>query len=347
MVDVAGASEEGAVAERVLTALQQWFDDLPHTRAGMPARGSIAAALAVTERLKEDFSLDLADHRAEGGAQIRGTGGHAVAAILARHGDERSFLAEGGRTNRGAPAAIEALLQRLTGTGIEDLSNDDRNRVLEGVQRFLVEKVAEYHSRERIRFNFSDQASATALVARLMATAREQGQAGEVAQHLVGAKLQLRFPGAAIQNETTSTADAPTGRPGDFAVGDAAFHVTVAPQPGVMERCQRNLNDGIRPQLVVPADRLAAAKELAEQASGEGIAVLSLEQFVAQNVEELGGYSADGFRDQLAALLVMYNARVDAVELDKSLLIALPPQLEESADRMTVEMIERGLLRAE
>ncbi|MBD3402012.1 DUF4928 domain-containing protein, partial [candidate division GN15 bacterium] len=48
---------------------------------------------------------------------------------------------------------------------------------------------------------------------------------------------------------------------------------------------------------------------------------------VSQNIEELSQFS-DQFRHQrLRALLETYNQRVDAVEVDKSLLIEIPRNL--------------------
>ena len=42
-----------------------------------------------------------------------------------------------------------------------------------------------------------------------MPTAREANKEGPVAQHLVGAKLQLRYPNIVIENNAVTTADAP------------------------------------------------------------------------------------------------------------------------------------------
>ncbi len=60
---------------------------------------------------------------------------------------------------------------------------------------------------------------------------------------------------------------------------------------------------------------------------GRSISVQSLEAFISQNLEELSGFARsqrlDGFRD----LLTTYNARVDAIESDKSILIEIPHNL--------------------
>jgi hypothetical protein len=116
-------------------------------------------------------------------------------------------------------------------------------------------------------------------------------------------------------------------RPGDFLVGNTAFHVTVSPMPSVYERCKRNTSDGLRAYLLVPDNLLQGSRQNAELACAGKISVESIESFVGQNIEELSTFSSESLPKQLFELLRIYNERVDAVELDKSMLIELPPQL--------------------
>jgi len=46
---------------------------------------------------------------------------------------------------------------------------------------------------------------------------------GAVMQHLVGAKLEMLYPEQTIQHNGYSVADSPTGRSGDFAMGDCVW----------------------------------------------------------------------------------------------------------------------------
>jgi hypothetical protein len=55
--------------------------------------------------------------------------------------------------------------------------------------------------------------------------------------------------------------------------------------------------------------------------------VVAIEGFVAQNLDELAVFGKDDRRAGLRALIETYNRRVDAVELDKSVLIEVPPNL--------------------
>lgn len=234
-------SEHGREA---VEELEAWYDGLRRYSGGFPARGTIAGALVVLERLKEDFDLDINAHTAVGGSQIRGASGEAVRSILARYGETRRFVTEGGRTNRGLRGDIASMLRALADARLDELVGGERNTILYDLQSLLIEKVREFHGRQRLKVSYDPLKSTRQAVAEILLDAREVGKGGQVAQYLVGAKLQLRFPDDQIGNESYSTADEQLGRPGDFLVGDTAFHVTIAPVSSVFNRCKQNLNDG-------------------------------------------------------------------------------------------------------
>ena len=148
-----------------------------------------------------------------------------------------------------------------------------------------------------------------------------------VAQYLVGAKLQLRFPKADIPNQSYSTADEQLGRAGDFEIGDTVFHVTISPTSGHYEKCVRNTERGLCPYLLVPGALLEGAKQNADYSAPGRITVVSIESFIAQNVDELGQFTIASTREHLRGLLIAYNARVEAVDTDRSLLVEVPLNL--------------------
>jgi hypothetical protein len=200
--------------------------------------------------------------------------------------------------------------------------------VLSALQRWLVkEKVSEYFNRERVRFDFVPEQIARDTIGDILAAAATVGKAGQVAQYLVGAKLALRFPEVNVRNDSYSTADASSGQPGDFLVGDTAFHVTVSPTPAHYDKCKANVAAGYEVLLLVPRD-IATAVDLYVQKILPGRASTdAIETFVARNLEDIGGFKRAQRNDGLRRLLETYNARVDAVETDKSLLIELPHNL--------------------
>jgi hypothetical protein len=132
-----------------------WYNSLKIVKQNNgPANGTIATALVVLQRLQEDFDLDSKAHVAPGGMQIKGASGAAVAGILKSFGEKRPFAKEGGRTNRGGPAEVTALLDALDKLKLSKLSKNDRNKSLREMQAFLVERVKDYHNRQKIKFTF-------------------------------------------------------------------------------------------------------------------------------------------------------------------------------------------------
>lgn len=126
-----------------------------------------------------------------------------------------------------------------------------------------------------------------------------------------GRKLKLRYPDQEISNDVTSAADAPTGRPGDFVIGDTSFHITLSPQDAVFEKCIENLNQGYKVYLLVVERTIAIAKRKAEiYGIGGRIIIRSIESFIAQNIDELAEFSAEKFVIQKENLLRTYNRRI-------------------------------------
>ena len=310
-------------------AFLEWYSSLKVVKANNgPANGSIATALVVLERLKnENYNLDFNTHIAVGGMQIRGASGASVAAILKEFGEERPFAKEGGRTNRGGPAEIKALLETLRMLKLETKPSVIRKETLHLMIQFLVDRVKDFHNRQKIKLTFTPSHSTWHIVQSLLAEAATEGKAGYVAQHLVGAKLQLRFPDIEVSNEGGSTADMQTQRPGDFLIGHTAFHVTVAPMQPVFEKCRHNIGQGFKPFLLVPDSKLVGTRQIAEQTCEQQIAVESIESFVSQNINEIGAFNNASIIGSFKALILIYNRRVDEVETDKSLMIELPSNL--------------------
>ncbi len=311
---------------------REWFDSR-RKFGGSPAKGTMAGALVVLKHLKVGFDLSIDAHTAVGGSQIKGASGAAVKKILAEFDEVRPFISEGGRTNRGLRGDIEAMLTALRPLALEKRSKNKRDQLLERCQRFLVDQVREWHSRQRLEIVFDPSMTTRDLVQQILTKAKERDQSGQVAQYLVGAKLALRFPELSIPNESYSTADEQLGRPGDFLVKDTAFHVTMTPMDKVYARCQRNAKQGLRAYLLVPDDHVQSARRRTKDEVPGRVAVESIESFVGQNIEEMATFSQDELNVSLYSLLVVYNERVNAIEVDKSVMIEIPLNLEQGEEQ--------------
>jgi hypothetical protein len=223
------------------------------------------------------------------------------------------------------PEIIE-FLNAFRETRLNEVDAGERIQALWEMQEFLIEEVRTFFNQQRIKFAFDSTKATSQLVQEILETAGPKREA--VALHIVGAKLELRFPDVPITNSSYSTSDMQTGRSADFQVCNAVFHITVNPARDVYEKCKRNIANGLRPYLLVTEEVEAAAKQQVKILAEGKITVLSIEAFVAQNLDELSEFTTSENARQMLRLLQIYNRRVDEAETDKSLLIEIPANLQ-------------------
>ena len=294
------------------------------TKQKFRGRGPLSVAVVMTQHARSmGLPLNPADLLTEGGGQVYGLGRGAVQNVLARYGIARVLAAEGGRTSRGSIGNMQryvGFLNDLAAQGPVDL---------DAVERFWIERVHDFFSAKPFRIRLDASRSLRTVVRDVLAQAEERQRntpgvhyAGAVMQHLVGAKLDCALGQGKFQHNSFSTADAPSGRAGDFFLGDVAIHVTTSPGEAVIERCRDNINAGHRPILVTGQRGLTAAEVLAEnQGLGDRIDMFEIEQFLAVNLYELGEFAAEGRRVAVNDVVERYNEIVDEFETDPSLKI--------------------------
>ena len=145
---------------------------------------------------------------------------------------------------------------------------------------------------------------------------------GTVLQHLVGAKLEGAY--GEIAHHSASTKDEGQSRPGDFAIGDLAIHVSTAPAEALIRKCQTNLAGGQRPIILTLGRGVALATGLAENAGiSDRIDVFDAHQWLAAGALEHGGDSPQARAVCVGRLLDTYNQIVETTETDPSLKIVL------------------------
>lgn len=111
---------------------------------------------------------------------------------------------------------------------------------------------------------------------------------GAVLQHLVGAKLQIVVAGQQkVEHYGFTVADAPTGRSGDFIVGNTSIHVTTAPSEALMQKCLANIDTGLSPLIVTVYSKVSAAMQIVEiKEVLRRVEIIDAEQFITTNVYE-------------------------------------------------------------
>lgn len=288
--------------------------------------GPLSVALVVTEHVKKHgLPINPDTLLTERRGQVRGLGKRAVQAILKRHGISRVLAKEGGRTSRGSIGNMREYVEFLN-----DLAT--RGTVdLDAVESFWVEQVRRHFASQPFRIKLDAALGLRALVRDLLAQAEDRQRktpgmncAGAVLQHLVGAKLECALGKGRVQHNPFSTADAPTGRAGDFLIDDVAVHVTTSPGEGLIAKCRENLESGLRPVIVTVERSVAVADGLARNAGlAQRIDVFEIEQFVALNLYELGWTTEKGRKTAVEDFVQAYNEIVDRVETDPSLKINL------------------------
>lgn len=288
-------------------------------------KGPLSVAIVVTQHAREmGLPLDPAALLTDGGGQVHGLGKAAVQVILKRHGIDRVLAQEGGRTSRGSINKMKVYVDFLNRL-------DDDMADLEVIEAYWISRVNDFFAGKPLRITLDATRSLTYVVRDILTQAAERQvgsvgiqHVGAVLQHLVGAKLDCVLGPDALKHNSFSTADASTGRVGDFALGDVAIHVTTFPGEAVIERCHVNIDGGLRPILVTLPERVDVARGIAEQHLLKNrLDIFDIEQFVALNLYEMGEFGTHGRRAAIEDFIARYNAIVEEVETDPSLQIEI------------------------
>lgn len=313
----------------LLARVDNWLSRQSQKKSGHDTN-TMTVGLILAQVLEDRLPVREEDIVSDGGSQVRGLSGSTIRRLLADAGEMRPFTSEGGRTSRGSLVKARDLrdvINRWHG----DRKPDEKMRRKAAramSDRFVRLLQTDYFGAVRLSAELDPSAPISTTVSRLIRASREaQGYvAGAMAQHLVGAKLELRFSDEAIGQESFAASDQSTDRHGDFDIGPNAYHVTISPSEALFSRrVKDNLLNHKRPVVLVPEDRLDAAQQLAANVGVlNRTGVFSIEAFVGLNIDEMtlerGGDFATGLRE----LIEQYNARVQRIEPDPALIIEVP-----------------------
>jgi hypothetical protein len=322
------SSSGSELQDALVAAAKRWYEGNRKADSGSVNTNVMNAGLIVSEMVADGLPITEDRLYSKNRSQVKGLGGKAIQKILKRHGENRTFTREGGRTSRGTVHLAKSFSDVLNGL-VADVDIDFQfSNLSYALEFFFTDCVRkDYFDKQRIAVEVNADKPIALVVKDILdiVAERSDNPTGSVLQHLVGAKLQLRFPNERIGTDHANAADLQTGRAGDFQVGDTAFHVTVAPMEHLIERCKENLRDGLRPVILTVDRRLQAAQQMLDIAGvGGSVIAQSAENFIGTNIEEIAGYRKDGISHEVVRLVRAYNRRIEVGEVDKSLMIEEP-----------------------
>lgn len=315
------------LTEASIAALAAWHSDLDKHKLSLDSFIA-CAGLKVAELTRKEWPIERSDYVSRGG-RFRSSGPF-IQKILERMGEEREYTSEGGRTTGSCIDAAARLVESLEKVpGYSEASIEDRAAIADELQMWILHTIVKPSlDSEGLKVEIDLHKTPPAIVGDILSAAMKQKVSGAVAQHLVGAKLALRYPKRDIENHGHTTQDRQLGRKGDFELNDTIIHVTMTPGEQVVAKCAKNVRDGYNALLLVPeAELLVASAFVKRNASASKIWVQSIESFIGQNVAEIGEFGKDGLRDNVRLLLQKYNARVEQVETRRALSIKVPENL--------------------
>ncbi|WP_218958735.1 DUF4928 family protein [Eggerthella guodeyinii] len=311
-----------------LEAASAWYESQRNEKGGVNTN-VMTSGIAVAELLRTTFPLTAESVKTKKEGQVKGLSGGFIKQVLEKHGETRKFTVEGGRTSRGT-LGLATSLALLVSAALEPFGLDDESRiaVADELETHFVNCIQQdYFNKKRLDVAVDFRKPVSGVVADILnaAKSRPDQATGAVAQHLVGAKLELRFPDKEIGRDRANAADQQTDRQGDFQLGTTAFHVTMAPSVKLADRARENLLHGFRPVMLVPEEKVSFAHGLFEsEIMDDQVGVQSIETFVGTNIEEMGSFDTDAIKQGIVLLIRRYNERIAACESDQSLRIKEP-----------------------
>lgn len=335
-------SNEVEIAAEV--EFEQWCQRHRDKARNLPIQGRLYAALVILWHLEtgewEYGELaqvsSVGDPRYFGDRAIRNHTKARVVSILRMHGqiDLIPSVEAGGESGRTSGSTKRAGLEfmRLIGEALTRAPAGHHNRQEgDALVAYLYGRIfallAEHRNLQGITAPYVASESMATYIAKLLNA--HQTNPGAVLQHLIGAKLDLRFaeqPGV-VGHHSAATADVQIGRLGDFEIGSTVFHVTKNPTNDHFRKAWQNAQNGRKVYLLVPRQMLTATISLAEvfkEGFTKKIDIHSVEGFVTQNLDELAVFDRDEALRQLHQVLTKYNELVARYENDPSLKIVIP-----------------------
>lgn len=290
-------------------SLVAWMDG--HMMKGgsdVPAR--LLTLIALLERLREVPALDIDRHKASSGMQLV-EHNRFVDKATARF-CVTSPVQEKGRRSNNLHAWANPLFDWLRSAGFREGRVGINDDLLSGAQEAAAKRLAAINEDKPLiaRYNLG---TAVAVIADLLDQAQEKKRAKDVAEYLVGAKLELRFGEGIV---TPKNVNAPSGMNlADFRIGNMAIEVTTVERPDKshLDQLARMVgNTGLQVWFLArlrDRERWQTAIDALFEGQASRIVVADVETFIGQNIMEIGRFQTEGVRGELSRLFEQYSRR--------------------------------------
>jgi len=284
-------------------------------QGGRYVPGRIQAAIALLERLRDFPTTNLTDHKKPNSS---GLDSHETYGDRAheRLGLER-INKNHGRRSSNVGGWGQGLLDLFGDAGFNNVKEDVRGTMIDVAQSSLGTILRNILDQEPLEARPKGR-SAEAVIRELLKQAEAKGKSGEVAQYLVGAKLQLRLkkviPVVGYNKGDRKSRSDVTARTGDFEIENAMIEVAMGlPDEKHLAQIAEALEDtDLEVRLLTRHDRVASWQNELEAYEGvdmKRVVVAAIDSFVGQNISEMGDFSSKGKTTQLSELFKLYNER--------------------------------------
>lgn len=287
----------------------EWLD--AHMKKGgtdVPAR--LVTLLGLLERLLVTPFLDIDKHNAKSGQQLIEHNGF-VDSALAKFG-VLSPVSENGRRSNNLHAWEKPLFAWLAKAGFRENAGKVNEWLLLGAQELTVRRLSVINEDKPLVARYSI-GTAVAVVEDILDQAQQKKRAKDVAEYLVGAKLEIRFGEGIVHPKNVNTPS--LGQLADFRIGGTAIEVTTVERADKSHLDQIGEilhNTGLDVWLLTRKRDREKWQNAIEALFGEQakrVAVADIETFVGQNTAEIGKFDPNATRATLAAMFERYANR--------------------------------------
>ncbi len=331
--------------EHVDEKFTEWCKEHQDNSNSLPIKGRLYGALVVLANLKEadadsDWgfantltitSTDKGSHF--GDRSIKGHTSNKIKLALSRLGREDlipTFGGEAGRTSTGTKRAglgIIKIINSFTSSVDLDKLQTIGIQVVDRINDLVVEELDKHAELGGIEVPYQQTETIGAFISKLINY--QVGKPGAVLQHLVGAKLELRFrdaDGLNVVHHKSSTADIQTNRFGDFDISNSVIHVTKSPTQDHFMKAYENAKSGRTTYILIPENKLGMVSATVDidPLYKNKVNVYSIEQFISQNIDELSFFQKEISLCSLNDMLDIYNDLIERYENDNSLKVVIP-----------------------